>query len=78
MASDFPSPSVSFLRFAGPSESVRQLVRVGAVQAPPAQPDVRGRAGEAPRLLHLPVQGKQGRQVSMQSQLQISGFVILQ
>ncbi len=50
--------------FAGPPQSVRQLVRVGPGQAPTAQRHVRGRAREAARLLHMPLQGQQSRQVS--------------
>jgi hypothetical protein len=40
---------------------------VDLVEAEAAEPDVRGRAQQAARLLHLPVQSKQTRQVSHES-----------
>ena len=53
----------------GSPKSFRQLVRVVVEQLVHPQPDGRGGAQQAPRLLHLPLQDFQDRQVAFKATL---------
>ena len=57
------------LQLPGSPESFRQLVRVVVEQLVHPQPDGRGGAQQAPRLLHLPIQDFQDRQVAFKATL---------
>ena len=56
-----------FLYFSssGAPKPSRELERVDVGEAAAAKHDVRGGASQAPRLLHLPLQGLKDRQVSI-------------
>ena len=64
-----------FLQLPGSPESFRQLVRVVIKQLVHPQPDGRGGAQQAPRLLHLPLQDVKAGQVGSHKVIPQAGLM---